>query len=461
MLISRFIRRRLLSTPPVVLSQRRSVAKACSNITTSQYPLMATVTNFPVCRGRATNGVDAATTPTFYMRELPRSLLVGYETKEGKELFKQALLEGGLEAFFPLNCGIGTLCMILNAFKVDPAVTWKKPWRWFTQEMLDCCQPLQHVKEHGITLAEFSCLAKCNGLEATTKYADQMFYTPFLDSSFEEFEQAVIDSTSSSEQFLAVSYSRATLGQTGVGHFSPVGGYCKKNGGMVLILDVARFKYPSYWVPIKILYESLIPLDPATKQPRGYSILRKSAFPSSELGSLFRLNANKLTWRALFRPLCAAAQTATSVSTLTTTIITSLPTPPVVSRVQEIIKHTHSSPTSASTAALKIPDGVDAKAEYQDFLASFLNTVEEKCPLYKDVDVSEGRLEMTVFLLALFGMEVFLGRLGAEVRGQVEEVLGRGMGDAEVKREVRAVRRQMVSLDGCCEDECCRAVGGC
>lgn len=40
---------------------------------------------------------------SYYMRELPKEHLIGYETVEGKRLFKQALLEGGLEAFFPLS----------------------------------------------------------------------------------------------------------------------------------------------------------------------------------------------------------------------------------------------------------------------------------------------------------------------------------------------------------------------
>jgi glutathione gamma-glutamylcysteinyltransferase len=40
---------------------------------------------------------------SFYMRTLPTNLLIGYETKEGKQLFKKALSEGGLEAFFPLS----------------------------------------------------------------------------------------------------------------------------------------------------------------------------------------------------------------------------------------------------------------------------------------------------------------------------------------------------------------------
>jgi glutathione gamma-glutamylcysteinyltransferase len=101
--------------------------------------------------------------------------------------------------------------------------------------MLDCCRPLEWVKQNGITLAEFTCLAKCNGLEATTRYANL--------TSFEEFEQAVKNCTHSTDQLMAVSYSRASLGQIGSGHFSPVGAYTSMNGGMVLILDVARFKY--------------------------------------------------------------------------------------------------------------------------------------------------------------------------------------------------------------------------
>ena len=38
------------------------------------------------------------------------------------------------------------------------------------------------------------------------------------------------------------------LGQTGDGHFSPIGGYDAASD-QVLLLDVARFKYPPHWVP--------------------------------------------------------------------------------------------------------------------------------------------------------------------------------------------------------------------
>lgn len=53
---------------------------------------------------------------------------------------------------------------------------------------------------------------------------------------------------------------RKSLGQTGDGHFSPVGGFNEAED-KVLILDVARFKYPSYWISIEDAYDSMIPLD--------------------------------------------------------------------------------------------------------------------------------------------------------------------------------------------------------
>jgi len=33
--------------------------------------------------------------------------------------------------------------MALNALSIDPGRVWKGPWRWFSEEMLDCCTPLE------------------------------------------------------------------------------------------------------------------------------------------------------------------------------------------------------------------------------------------------------------------------------------------------------------------------------
>ena len=42
--------------------------------------------------------------------------------------------------------------MVLNTLQIDPRRAWKGPWRWFHEEMLDCCLPIARVVEEGIVL---------------------------------------------------------------------------------------------------------------------------------------------------------------------------------------------------------------------------------------------------------------------------------------------------------------------
>ena len=74
-----------------------------------------------------------ATPSSFHGRPLPASC-VGLASKEGKRRFAEALVAGDCEAFFPLSeqfitqdepafCGVSSLCMVLNALRVDPGPT--------------------------------------------------------------------------------------------------------------------------------------------------------------------------------------------------------------------------------------------------------------------------------------------------------------------------------------------------
>lgn len=193
----------------------------------------------------------------------------------------------------PAFCGLGTLCMVLNALEVDPQRQWKGPWRWFDDSMLDCCRALEEIKQTGITIAEFGCLARCNGLTAKVLRADKV--------TKDKFHQDIIRTSQTPDEILCVSFHRGTLQQTGMGHFSPVGGYCAEEQ-MVLILDVARFKYPSYWVSVDLLWEALLPQDPDTGKPRGYTILKKSAL-SVASSCLSQLRVDKNTFPTLFEKL--------------------------------------------------------------------------------------------------------------------------------------------------------------
>lgn len=42
---------------------------------------------------------------------------------------------------------------------------------------------------------------------------------------------------------------------------------------MVLIMDVARFKYPPHWIPLPLLHQSMQVIDPETGKSRGYMLL--------------------------------------------------------------------------------------------------------------------------------------------------------------------------------------------
>eukprot|EP00532_Pseudo-nitzschia_australis_P004402 CAMPEP_0168179684 /NCGR_PEP_ID=MMETSP0139_2-20121125/10004_1 /TAXON_ID=44445 /ORGANISM="Pseudo-nitzschia australis, Strain 10249 10 AB" /LENGTH=456 /DNA_ID=CAMNT_0008099589 /DNA_START=128 /DNA_END=1498 /DNA_ORIENTATION=- len=231
--------------------------------------------------------------PSFYQRKLPETC-VAFASRKGKKMFKNALENNGLKSFYnlieqhhtqtePAFCGISTLVMVLNALAVDPGQQWKGPWRWYTENMLNCCVDLEEIKKDGITLRDFHCLAYCQGLSVEEQYCDE---TSSLENFRRVVERACIEQTAEEEnepesngeddnhllECLVVSYSRKVLGQTGDGHFSPLAAYDKESDS-VLILDTARFKYGAHWAKLPMIYEAMKPFDKASSKPRGYALL--------------------------------------------------------------------------------------------------------------------------------------------------------------------------------------------
>jgi glutathione gamma-glutamylcysteinyltransferase len=222
--------------------------------------------------------------PEFYKRPLPASC-VDFASAPGRAIFAEALSAGTMEGFFtlisqfttqnePAYCGLATLSMALNALQVDPGRVWKGVWRWYDESLLDCCKGLQQVQQEGITLDEFVCLVRCNGCDprperAVVKVAGHTPGTCGTCGTVESFRAAVSAAATSSDTVLCVSYCRSVLGQTGTGHFSPIGGY-HADRDLVLILDVARFKYPPHYVPLTLLFEAMCRTDKSTGKTRGW-----------------------------------------------------------------------------------------------------------------------------------------------------------------------------------------------
>jgi glutathione gamma-glutamylcysteinyltransferase len=71
--------------------------------------------------------------------------------------------------------------------------------------MLDCCEPLDKVKQDGITFPKVVCLAECAGAFVKAFHSDE--------SSLEAFRDIVRECTSLDDQHVIVSYDRRTFGQ--------------------------------------------------------------------------------------------------------------------------------------------------------------------------------------------------------------------------------------------------------
>ena len=260
--------------------------------------------------------------PTAYSvrrRVLPDHLLA-LHSSQGQARFLQALQEGTAASYLPLTmhfanqsdpafCGITTLLVVLNAGGVDPHTRWKGGWRYFGDEeslLARCCMSSTRIRSHGITLDEFTRLATCQGLHASTTRAlplpekeaegeaGRTAASPATTTTtpgygtLEDFRRDVVawlapaitagtpkgesDATTIPPPVAGVcvtSFGRAGLGQTGEGHFSPLAAYHAPTDS-VLVLDVARFKYPPYWVSVSDLYEAMRFPDPTTHLPRGW-----------------------------------------------------------------------------------------------------------------------------------------------------------------------------------------------
>ena len=198
-------------------------------------------------------------------------------------MLAESMSAGDAEAFFPLVshlhtqaepawCGFGTLVTVLNAPEIDPGRVWKGPWRFFGEELLQCCKSLELAALEGVTLAEVACIARCNGAAVQLQQA--------INGGESAFRESMQTSVRAPEgPFVVANYHRGAIGQTGTGHFSPLAAW-HASSDKVLVLDVARFKYPPHWVPVVDLWRAMHQLDTSTGQPRGYLVVGRGTDPT-------------------------------------------------------------------------------------------------------------------------------------------------------------------------------------
>lgn len=368
--------------------------------------------------------------PTVYRRPLPPTL-VPFSSEVGRVLFREALDAGQLEVFFPLIeqfhtqsdpafCGLGSLVMVLNALGIDPGRVWRGPWRWFSEELLDCCTPLAKVQAEGLTIDEVACLARCNGAEVELG-------SPEL-GSLDEFRAGVRASTRSPERMLIASYCRSALGQTGAGHYSPIGGY-HAGSDRLLLLDVARFKYPPHWVPVSLMFEAMRDRDPATGRPRGWLMLARRA-TSSAVARFLVCSDGLATGALVERALALGAEALGGLASV---------------GLDEVLRVTAQALVESGLrerVRTRAPETEEQLALYAELEASFT-----RLPLYvraaRALDAASAAA-VTLWWLALAPLA--LGAVPATARGELAPLVARELVPAPLAAEIELLRSQIEFL---------------
>lgn len=197
---------------------------------------------------------------------------------------------------------------------------------------------MERIKKYGITLEEFSIIARCNGVYTDTYRPDEneieteksllknirnlknkqseilkaykmrtsrkdnetsdynnnycdineiLSHNPETNqdckiknsikvkkANYEYFKVCIYASVRRHKFFLVTNTSRKALKQTGDGHFSSIPAYHEKSDSL-LMLDSARFKYNSMWFHSNNVFNSFLPLDSTTKKFRGFLLCSK------------------------------------------------------------------------------------------------------------------------------------------------------------------------------------------
>lgn len=178
-------------------------------------------------------------------------------------------------------CGIATTVTVLNALpgSKQPAEATYGTYPYYTQDNIftnrvrSIVKP-EVVEKNGLTLDELGSVLREFPIDAAVHHASE--------STLEEFRSQAMEVLFQPNDFLIVNYNRATLGQKGAGHISPVAAYHQKTDRF-LILDVAPYKYPPVWVDAKDLWQAMMSIDSTSGKSRGYIVVTPRSSANQEI----------------------------------------------------------------------------------------------------------------------------------------------------------------------------------
>lgn len=220
-------------------------------------------------------GESPATTPTS-----AQPSVVYWDSVEGKALRARMPADADYWQLAPnfaaqitqSYCSVASAVTVLNAMPiskpVDPAYA---PYAYFTQtnfftpEVVKIISP-QTVLAMGMTREQMAETLSRQGVKAISIAGDTL--------SEEGLRTLLKKALGDDGQFVLANYYRANLGQVGGGHWSALAAYDAQSDS-VLILDVAKYKYPPAWVSISILQQAIATIDTTSNKSRGLVFVSK------------------------------------------------------------------------------------------------------------------------------------------------------------------------------------------
>ena len=171
-----------------------------------------------------------------------------------------------------------------------------EPYRYFTQcnifnETARARLDLDRIADEGLTLAQVQWLLNAqDGVRATCFHAgvsepgaaSEAVPPCAAVESAAQFREAAKAALGARDRFVLINFSRETMSDDdrGGGHFSPLAAYHEETDSF-LVMDVARYKYPPFWVDADLLWRSMATTDTVSERHRGYVVIDAPRAPLS------------------------------------------------------------------------------------------------------------------------------------------------------------------------------------
>lgn len=194
--------------------------------------------------------------------ESSSNALINFDSQPGLLLFKKnsnvntlKLLEHFTTQKTVTYCGIASAVMLLNAIGVTPPMDLQHSppdAYYFNQDNIfnDAVKKIitpEEVAKKGISLSQLNQVIQSYGLKTKLVFSNEINLNRF---------RVLLKDAITDKKLVIVNFSRTHLHQKGVGHHAPIAAYDEKTDRF-LLLDVARYKYDSYWIKTTDLWQAI------------------------------------------------------------------------------------------------------------------------------------------------------------------------------------------------------------